>query len=86
MIEFTEQQRQALQSLGDVAPTVLETNTHYVLVRKDLYERLKSILDDDSAIGEEEFRLMLARSSEANGWDEPGMEVYDRYDEERRKP
>jgi hypothetical protein len=32
---------------------------------------------------EDELRQMLARSAAANGWDEPAMEAYDRYDEER---
>jgi hypothetical protein len=27
----------------------------------------------------EELRLLLARSSEGNGWDEPGMEAHDSY-------
>jgi hypothetical protein len=27
---------------------------------------------------------MLALSSAANGWDGPGMDAYDRYDEERQ--
>ena len=40
---------------------------------------------DDSEIGEEELRNQLARAAAANGWDEPGMEAYDHYDEELRK-
>ncbi len=28
--------------------------------------------------------LLLARSSKENGWDEPGMEEYDNYDEHRK--
>ena len=33
-----------------------------------------------------DLRAQLARSAAANGWDEPGMDAYDRYDEERRPP
>jgi hypothetical protein len=43
MIEFTEQQRQALT--GETP--IVETNTAYVLVRKDVYARLRGALDED---------------------------------------
>ena len=39
---------------------------------------------DDSEWTAEELRLQLARSAKDNGWDEPGMDVYDLYDEELR--
>ncbi len=42
-------------------------------------------LSDDAEWTEDELRLQLARSAKENGWDEAGMEDYDRYDEERRK-
>jgi hypothetical protein len=31
----------------------------------------------------DELRLRLARSSKENGWDEPGTEQYDNYNEHR---
>jgi hypothetical protein len=40
---------------------------------------------DDSDWSEDELRLLLAMSVKANGWDEPGMDMYDRYDEERAR-
>ena len=43
------------------------------------------LLYDDSEWTDEELRLQLARSAQDNGWNEPGMEAYDRYDEELRK-
>jgi hypothetical protein len=48
-------------------------------------EEQRHLLYDDSAWTEDELRLLLARAAKANGWEEPGMEDYDRYDEERRK-
>ena len=48
MIELTEEQRQSLQATEN-SPAVVETNSSYVLVRKDVYERLKCVLSlDDS--------------------------------------
>ena len=43
-----------------------------------------SILYEDREATPEELRGMLARAATGNGWDAPGMEAYDRYDEERR--
>jgi hypothetical protein len=87
MIELTEDQGRAIDTAGEMPPTVVDprTSTPYVLLRKDLYERLKNMVYDDSEIRDEELRLMLARSAAGNGWEEPGMDVYDRYDEELRK-
>jgi hypothetical protein len=64
--------------------TDAETAEPYVVLRKDVYDRVRRLLYNDSDATPEELREMLARSAEANGWDEPGMEAYDRYDEERR--
>lgn len=46
MIQLTEEQRQELTAPEPVAidPT---TNEAYVLVRKDLYKRMKELLDDE---------------------------------------
>jgi hypothetical protein len=84
MIELTEQQRQELAQ-GESTAIDPQTKATYVLVRKEIYDRMKGLLDIDGNGGEHELRLLLARSSAANGWDEPGMDAYDRYDEERRK-
>ena len=47
----------------------------FVVIRSDVFDLLKACLDGDH----DELRTMLARSSEGNGWDEPGMEAYDSY-------
>ncbi len=84
MIELTPEQRRQLASAEAVWVTDPETSTSYVVLRKDVYDRVRNLLYDDSEGTHDELRAMLARSSAANGWDEPGMEAYDRYDEERR--
>jgi hypothetical protein len=45
-IELTEQQRRAVRSAGG-APTVTDpdTQTTYVLVRSEVYERLRAVVD-----------------------------------------
>jgi len=52
-----------------------EDGVEFVVVRSEVFDRVSALLDSDH----QELRLMLARSSEANGWDEPGMEAYDNY-------
>ena len=46
-IELTEQQRRALAEAGDTPPTITdpETNTEYVLVRADVYAKLRAVVD-----------------------------------------
>jgi hypothetical protein len=85
MIVLTEEQQQKLESSQAVEVTDAQTSRPYVVLPKDVCERVRHLLYDDSEWTEDELRLQLARSAEANGWDEPGMESYDRYDEERQK-
>ncbi len=49
MIELTEQQRQELLGREPARVRDPQTNETYVLVRADLYERLRAILDGDDA-------------------------------------
>jgi hypothetical protein len=48
MIKLTPEQHEALAEIGTEHVRVLDpsTNTEYVLLRADIYERLKSLLDD----------------------------------------
>jgi hypothetical protein len=85
MIELTEQQRQQLQSGHAVDVTDTQTAQAYVILRKDVYEKVRHLLFDDAEWTDEELRLQLARSAKDNGWEEPAMDDYDRYDEELRK-
>jgi len=47
----------------------------FVVVRSEVFDRVKERLEPDH----QELRDMLARSSDGNGWDEPGMDAYDSY-------
>ena len=50
MIALTEQQGRELAHTTESPPSVLDptTNTAYVLVRADVYERICGLLEDDS--------------------------------------
>lgn len=70
MIELTEDQRQAIAADEESPPTVLdpETKTTYVLIRKEVFERLKGVLDDD-------VRLMspLLADLDAEDWEDASV-------------
>jgi hypothetical protein len=85
MIELTKEQRHAIA--GAESPVVLdpETRQSYVLVRKELFDRIKALLYDDSEWTSDEQVTLLAESGRQAGWDAPEMDVYDNYDENRKK-
>jgi hypothetical protein len=64
-LELTEPQRQAVRG-SESPPTVIdpETQTAYVLVRADVYARLRAVVDS------------VTRRA---GWDEPALDDYERY-------
>jgi hypothetical protein len=63
MSELTPEQRQALRD-GVNRVRDPETNEIYVLIREDFYERLRKVVDG------------FTRST---GWDDPELDVYERY-------
>ncbi len=85
MIELDEAQRFQLARGKPVNVVDDQTAQHYVVMTADLYARVRRLLFDDSEWTDEELRMQLARSAKGNGWDEPGMDLYDRYDEELAK-
>jgi hypothetical protein len=86
-MELTEEQRRKVCEVnGDpIMLTDPETQQEYVLLRADVYERLKRLVYDDSPPTDEEKRRQLAESGKRAGWDDPKMAVYDNYDENLKK-
>jgi hypothetical protein len=64
MIELTEQQRQAVQAHPGQPLRLVDSTTQqtFVLIREELYERLKPY--DDSPWTEEEMDLLAAEAGE----------------------
>lgn len=85
MITINEEQRQRLLSGKAIDVTDSETDQHYIVLGKEVYERIRHMLYDDSEWSQDELRSQLARSAKESGWNEPGMDAYDNYDEEARK-
>ena len=77
MIELTQEQRQELET----GEAVVSTNTTYVLVHKDVYERIKSLLNDEDWTRDAYQAAMVVFARD--GWDDPRMDVYDELDPRR---
>jgi hypothetical protein len=80
MIELSEELRRQLATGKAVEVTDPQSAQPHLILRKDVYERVRQLLYEDSDWTDEELRLQLARFAEANGWDEVGMGAYDRHD------
>jgi hypothetical protein len=83
MIELTLEQRKAVATDAETPPRVIDPSTHakYVLVREELYDRVRQVLEVDE---ESRFvREMTPHVMEVfgrDGWDDPAMDVYNELD------
>ena len=83
MIELTEEQRQAVATTGENPPRVVDpdTQTKYVLVREEVYDRVKRVFEADEdtqyvrEMGQQTLRLFGRE-----GWDDPAMDIYNDLD------
>jgi hypothetical protein len=83
VVKLSDQQIDAVKR-GE-AVKLADGGIELVLLRADLYERVKALLYDDTEWTAGELRSLLAKSAEANGWNEPEMDEYDDYEEELKK-
>jgi len=86
MIELTREQRQALARQAEAPPHVVdpETDTTYVLIREEVYARLKTLLDkaEDDRFLHDMYPLVMEVLGK-EGWDDPAMDVYKELDPRR---
>lgn len=78
MIELTDAQRQQLDNGKSIELSDPYTNQSYVLLRKDIYDRVCHLLFDDADWTDDELRLHLARAAKENGWAARRLSAYDR--------
>jgi hypothetical protein len=76
MIELTEEQRRELDRPEPQARDP-QTNETYVLIRADVYERLKEMMYDASPWTDEEMELLAWETGKRAGWED--MDEYDHY-------
>jgi len=78
MIELTEEQCQQLSASEPVAID-LQTGKEYMLVPKDTYERLKGLLCAGTELDVREGYPLLDEVAGKAGWDDPAMDLYNRF-------
>jgi hypothetical protein len=78
MFELTPDQRAELRRPEPARAIDPETKQEYVLVRADIYERLKGVLGEDFHPSE---AYPAVDRAFAEAWDDPKMDDYDRYEE-----
>jgi hypothetical protein len=88
LIELMSEQHAAVASGQDSPPLVIDpaTRTRYVLVREEVYNRVKSLLDVDD--DEESLSHLHPHVMEVfgrDGWDDPAMDVYNDLDPRRER-
>ncbi len=84
-LQLTEEERRQvrLATREPVRLTDPETQQEYVLLRAEVYERLKALLYDDGDF-EPSLGYRLADEVMKEGWDDPKMAEYDHYEEHKR--
>lgn len=85
-ILLTEQQWADLVQEGESPVQVSDPaqSATFVLVRAEVYERFKSLFEEDP-VTEQERLFHLMQFGKRAGWDDPEMDIYDNLDP-RRKP
>jgi hypothetical protein len=72
-------QQQAEQPIRVCGPS---QQGDFVLVKAEVYERFKSLFEED-LVTPEERRFQLDQFGRRAGWDDPAMDVYDELDPRR---
>jgi hypothetical protein len=82
MIQLTLEQQNAVAQQAETPPAVFDpnTNTRYVLIREDVYERARGLfnLDDSQYVSQLTPHVMEVFGRA--GWDDPAMDIYNDLD------
>jgi len=72
---LTPEQCHAIDESNGRPVRLIDPTSHaeYVLIRADVYERVRTVLADDSAYE------AFAKVAGPHGWDDPEMDSYERY-------
>lgn len=81
MIELTEQQQQALTSRQDEPLQLIDPRTKqtYVLLPKEVFERVKSMLDDEDGTAGIDVGALIADAMREDDDNDPLLESYQIY-------
>ncbi len=72
----------ALEAAHGGPVEIVDGQQHYVLIRAEVYDRLKDLFDN-GPLTEEERAGLLRDAGKRAGWDDPAMDVYNDLDPRR---
>lgn len=78
-MQLTDEQKQAVKNGEPPRFHDPDTNTDYVLVRADVYDRLRALLSTDGEL-DPESTYPLVDETFRDDWDDPRMAEYDDYE------
>jgi hypothetical protein len=80
MIQLTKDQHDELMQNGQDTATVIDpvTNTEYVLLRADVFQRLREMTEEDFDVSD---AYAAIDEAFAEGWNHPKMSDYDHYED-----
>ena len=81
MIELTAEQHQILSTNGAQPARAHDpvTNEEYVLLRAEVYERIKALIGDEDEWAQDIYATAMEVFAR-DGWNDPRMDVYDALD------
>ncbi len=81
MTQLTPEQSSAIRAAEETPLRIIDpaTNTEYVLLRADVYERVRNLFDDPTT----DAFMDQIESAAAAGWDDPALDVYNDLDPRR---
>lgn len=77
MKTLTPELQEAIRD-AEGAPILMEdpqSHAKYVLVRQEMYDRVKALLEEDLPSADEQMHF-LREAGKAAGWDDPEMDIY----------
>lgn len=78
-----DQRRAARESQQPIRLVDPDTHEEYLLIRADLFERIRPLFEDDPLTDSEQ-RFLLRQAGQLAGWDDPEMDVYNDLDPRRK--
>ena len=78
-IALTAEQREAIKLGQAVHFTDPQTQLECVLLRADVFDRVRTLLVDDRPLTQEEKLAAIEAAGLRAGWDDPALDVYEQY-------
>ncbi len=75
MTTLTPEIRQAIEQAGDAPVPITDPETHvaYVIVKAEVFDRMRALCEDFDVRG---LHPMMNEVAAREGWDDPAMDVY----------